>query len=148
MRSIISILFFITVPFLGMAQVEESSELHLQLEALDKTYFDAYNSCDLVTQANMYAEDIEFFHDQGGLSTDKQGLIDSLEKNICGKVTRTLVAGSLEVYPIPNYGAVLMGLHSFANNQEPDAISTPSKFVMIWKKSEAKWQITKVISLH
>ena len=147
MRLLISILF-LTVPFVGMAQVEEASELHKQLEALDKTYFDAYNSCDLVTQANFYSEDIEFFHDQGGLSTDKQGIIDALEKNICGKVTRTLVAGSIEVYPIPNYGAVLMGLHSFANNQEPDAISTPSKFVMIWKKSEANWQITKVISLH
>lgn len=148
MRLLTSILFFLTVPFAGMAQVEESSDMHQKLVALDKTYFDAYNSCDLVTQANLYSEDIEFFHDRGGLSTDKQGIIDALEKNICGKVTRTLVDGSLEVYPIPDYGAVVMGLHSFANNQEPDAISTPSKFVMIWKKSEANWQITKVISLH
>lgn len=148
MRLLFSILLFVYVPFIGMAQANASSDLHQTLAQLDKTYFDAYNSCDLETQANMYAEDIEFFHDQGGLSTDKQDLIDALERNICGKVTRTLVAGSLEVYPIPNYGAVVMGLHSFFNNQEPDVISKPSKFVTIWKQIDNKWLITKVISLH
>ncbi|NNK17797.1 MAG: nuclear transport factor 2 family protein, partial [Maribacter sp.] len=95
---------------------------------MDSTYFTAYNTCDLKTQAEIIAEDVEFYHDQGGLSTSKKELLESIEKNICGKVTRELIEGSLEVHEIKGYGAVAMGLHKFHNNQEPDAISKPSKF--------------------
>lgn len=116
--------------------------------SLDKAYFDAYNACDLKKQNSMYSEEIEFFHDQGGLTTSRQEIIDAIEKNICGKVTRELVKGSIEVYPIKDYGAVQIGLHKFYNNQEPDAPSKPSKFIMMWKNENSDWKITKVISLH
>lgn len=115
---------------------------------LDSQYFNAYNSCDLKTQARLYSENIEFFHDQGGLMTDKQALIDALEKNICGKVTRELVPGSMEVYPINGYGAVQIGYHKFHNKLEPDAPSHASKFIVMWQFKNDIWQITKVISLH
>jgi hypothetical protein len=71
-----------------------------------------------------------------------------LKTNICGKVTRELIKGSIEVYPINNYGVVQMGYHKFYNNQEPDAISNPSKFVTIWKKDNENWKMTRIISLH
>ena len=115
---------------------------------LDSHYFNAYNSCDLKTQATLYSESIEFYHDKGGLMTDKQELIDAIEKNICGKVTRILVPGSIEVYPIKDYGAVQMGYHKFYNDQEPNAPSNASRFIMIWQHNKDTWQITKVISLH
>jgi ketosteroid isomerase-like protein len=125
-----------------------NQEIYDTIVALDKTYFDAYNSCDMATQADLYDEDLEFFHDKGGLSTSKEELLQALEKNICHKVTRTLLEGSIEVYPINNYGAIEIGYHKFYNNEEPDAISNPSKFIVIWKKGTEKWTITKVISLH
>ncbi|MEM1328720.1 MAG: nuclear transport factor 2 family protein [Bacteroidota bacterium] len=124
------------------------ADLQQTIEALDKQYFDAYNNCDLETQANLMADDIEFFHDQGGLATSKSDIIASIERNICGKVTRTLIAGSLEVYPINNYGAVSIGYHKFFNNQEPDAPSIPSKFITIWRQDGEVWQMAKVVSLH
>ena len=114
----------------------------------DKEYFDAYNACDMKTQESLYSEDIEFFHDKGGLNTSKQDILASIEKNICGKVTRTLVSESIEVYPIANYGAVEMGYHMFHNNQEPNAESKPVKFIIVWKEEGENWLITKVISLH
>lgn len=123
-------------------------ELYEKIVALDKQYFDAYNTCDMETQANMYAEDIEFFHDKGGLMTSKPDLLQSLKDNICDKVTRELVPGSIEVYPINNYGAIEIGYHKFYNSEEPDAISTPSKFIAVWKNTNENWQMTKVISLH
>jgi hypothetical protein len=52
------------------------------------------------------------------------------------------------VYPIHNYGAIEIGYHKFYNNQEPDALSIPSKFIVVWKKEKENWKITKVISLH
>ena len=123
-------------------------EVYDIIVAKDKEYFDAYNNCDIKKQALLYSEDLEFFHDKGGLSTSKQEVLNSLEKNICGKVSRTLIDGSIEVYPIKDYGAIEIGYHKFYNNQEPNAKSKPSKFIMVWKKEGEKWHISKVISLH
>jgi len=123
-------------------------KLHNEIVKMDARYFNAYNSCDLKTQAEIYDEDLEFFHDKGGLSTSKTDILKSLEKNICGKVTRTLIKGSVEVYPIKGYGAVQIGYHKFFNKEEPNAKSIPSKFIVIWKNKNNSWKITKVISLH
>jgi ketosteroid isomerase-like protein len=123
-------------------------ELYSTIVALDKEYFDAYNSCDMEKQKSLYAEGLEFFHDKGGLSTSKQDVLTAIEENICGKVRRTLLEGSIEVYPIKDYGAIEIGYHKFYNNQEPNAESKASKFILVWKNEDGKWLITKVISLH
>jgi len=99
-------------------------------------------------QKEIYANDIEFFHDKSGLSTSKSDILEATKNNICGKVTRSLIKGSIEVYPINNYGAVEIGYHKFFNNQEPDAPSNPSKFIIMWHYEKEQWKITKVISLH
>lgn len=128
--------------------VVSDQQLFNEIVAMDQTFFDAYNNCDLEKQAEIYADDIEFLHDKGGLMTSKTELIESTKKYICGKVTRQLVANSIEVYPINNYGAVEIGFHKFYNNQEHDAESKPSKFIIIWKKDHQNWKITRVVSLH
>jgi ketosteroid isomerase-like protein len=115
---------------------------------LDSAFFHAYNHCDLEKQAAFYADEIEFFHDKSGLDTSKENILANTKKYICGKVTRSLVPGSLEVSPIPGYGAVVLGMHTFQNNQEKGATSRPSKFVIVWRNKEGTWKITKVISLH
>jgi ketosteroid isomerase-like protein len=151
------ILFFITQ--LGYSQQTYKDILEIEYTPIDKKvydiivnkdkeYFDAYNTCDMKKQASLYSEDLEFFHDKAGLSTSKQDILTSIEKNICGKVTRTLIEGSIEVYPIKDFGAVEIGYHKFHNNQEPNVKSTPSKFIMIWRNEGEKWLISKVISLH
>ncbi len=53
-------------------------------------------------------DDVEFYHDQGGVTLGKAALTDSVKKNICGKVTRELVPGSLKIYPMKGYGFVEM----------------------------------------
>ena len=116
---------------------------------MDSVFFEAYNTCNLDKQATIYSDSIEFYHDKGGLMTSKQDILDGTEKNICGKVTRELVKGSIEVYPINGYGAVEMGLHKFHNNTEKDgAQSNAGKFVIIWQNKNDDWKITRVISLH
>lgn len=123
-------------------------ELHKTIVQLDQKYFDAYNNCDMKTQRDLYSDDLEFFHDKGGLATSKEGILTSIEQNICGKVTRTLIKGSIEVYPINNYGAIEIGYHKFFNKEEPNEKSIPSKFIVVWKQEGDQWKITKVISLH
>jgi len=158
MKSLLKILLYVSalvISLVANAQTEEipdykpsDIQLHNTISKLDSIYFTAYNTCDMATQRKMYSEDLEFFHDKGGLATSKEGILTSLKNNICGKVTRTLIKGSIEVYPIPNYGAIQIGYHKFFNNQEPNAKSIPSKFIVVWKQNKDNWQITKVISLH
>lgn len=125
-------------------------QLYQTILALDSAFFANYNTCkvNLEQYASFYADDIEFYHDNGGLTNNKQALVDGTQKNICGKVTRELVKGSIEVYPIKDYGAVEIGLHKFHNSQEPKAKSKVGRFTIIWKKLPDGWKIAKVISLH
>ncbi|WP_299136339.1 nuclear transport factor 2 family protein [uncultured Tenacibaculum sp.] len=123
-------------------------DLHNQIVKMDAAYFTAYNKCDIKKQSDILSEKIEFFHDKGGLSTSKKEILESIKKNICNKVTRNLIEGSIEVYPIKDYGAIEIGYHKFFNKKEPNAKSPPSKFVAVWKKENNKWIMTKVISLH
>jgi len=126
-------------------------ELYNTIVKMDSAFFEAYNTCDknLEKYASFYAENVEFYHDQGGKMTSKKELVASTKEYVCGKVTRELVAGSIEVYPIKDYGAIEIGLHKFHNNTQP--VGTPSKagrFVIIWEKDNNDWKIARVISLH
>lgn len=134
--------------FLCRTGYAQTDELYQTISKLDSTFFHAYNTCDLKTQAAFYADNIEFFHDKSGLDTSKQHILENTQKYICGKVTRQLVKGSLEVSPLPGYGAVELGQHSFYNNQEKNFHPHPSRFVIVWRNNNGKWTITKVISLH
>jgi Domain of unknown function (DUF4440) len=129
----------------------DDPQLHDTITHLDSVFFSLYNNCStqLEAYAAFYSDSIEFYHDKGGLSTSKKDLVQGTKNNICGKVTRELVKGSIEVYPIPGYGAVETGLHMFHNNQEkqtgPPKIS---KFIIFWKQSSMGWKISRVVSLH
>ncbi len=124
-----------------------SPELHATIARLDSVYFNTYNTCDMKTMASMMADTLEFYHDRTGLSTSKADNLASVRKNICGKVTRELVKGSIEVYPIAGYGAVEIGYHTFRNIAEP-GVSRPSKFIILWRHTNNEWKITRVVSLH
>lgn len=124
-----------------------SQEVYDMIASLDKKFFDAYNTCDTSTLYNLLSEDLEFYHDLGGLSTSKFQIMEGLKNNICGKVTRVLEEGSIEVYPIKDYGAVQMGKHGFYNRAEKNKIKF-AKFVHIWRIQDNQWQLTRVVSLH
>ena len=127
----------------------DSQQLHDQIVQLDSMFFHAYNTCDIITQSNFYSDSIEFYHDKSGLSTSKKELLEATKNNICGKVSRELVRGSIEVYPLKGFGAVEIGLHRFRNSTEKqDTPSEPGKFIIIWKQNGNNWKITRVVSLH
>ncbi|HEY6900251.1 MAG TPA: nuclear transport factor 2 family protein, partial [Puia sp.] len=124
--------------------------LYKTVLSLDSAFFGAYNTCTvhLKEYADFYADNLEFYHDKGGLSTSKKDVVEATRRNICGKVTRELVPGSVEVYPIANFGAIEIGFHKFHNSEEPNAPSKPDRFVVVWQHEGDTWKITRVISLH
>lgn len=144
------LILFVALSFAATAQVDKASEDYKTIQKLDSEFFEAYNTCteNLDKHASFYAEELEFFHDKGGLVTSKTDLIASIKKNICGKVTRELVPNSIELHEIPNYGFVQIGYHKFFNKEEPNAISKPSKFIVFWKYLNKELKVAKVVSLH
>jgi len=117
------------------------------IQSLDAKLFDAYNHCDLEKLGSFFADDLEFYHDKTGLSVGRQSLLDGVKRNICSKVTRELVPGTLEVYPIASYGAVEIGVHRFHHpgHETADSIGE-AKFIHLWQNKDGVWKITRVIS--
>lgn len=128
----------------------DDQKLYDTISKLDSIFFSYYNTCDrnLDSYTAFYSDSLEFYHDKGGFQNSKAEVVAGTKKFVCGKVTRELIKGSVEVYPIPNYGAIEIGLHQFINNQEPDAKPHPGRFTIIWQHTSSDWKIRKVISLH
>jgi len=117
------------------------------ISGLDAALFDAFNTCDLAALGNLVAEDLEFFHDNDGLSVGKQTFLASTRKNICGKVRRDLVPGTLEVYRLGDYGALEIGVHRFHHPGRDDTEPVgESKFIIIWQRTDRTWKMTRTIS--
>lgn len=125
--------------------VHAKDGLYATIAALDTKLFEAYNHCDLDTMSSLVADDLEFYHDKTGLSVGKQPFLDAIKNNICTSHTqRTLVPGSLDVYPLKGYGAVELGVHRFQHAGDPG--TGEAKFVMVWQNKGGIWKITRVIS--
>jgi hypothetical protein len=121
-------------------------ELFRTIRNLDAELFDAYNRCDLQKFGSFFPEHLEFYHDQGGLvATSREQLVAAVKQNICGKVHRELVKGTLQVYPMKGYGAVELGTHRFSH-PGIDTDEGDAKFVHLWKYENGKWLVTRVIS--
>jgi ketosteroid isomerase-like protein len=116
------------------------------IAALDEKLFNAYNHCDLVTMGTLVTDDLEFYHDQTGLSVGKQVFLDAIRNNICGKTERQLIPGSMEVYRLDHYGAVEIGRHRFTHPGHAESDVGEAKFINIWRFKDGNWQITRAIS--
>jgi hypothetical protein len=147
-------LFLATLLFAPLMRVHAQTtatpapdQLFKTIQSLDTQLFDAYNHCDLEKFGSLIDEDVEFYHDKTGLSQGRQALVEAIKNNICGKVSRELVAGTLEVYPIANYGAVEIGVHRFHHpgRESIDGVGE-AKFVQLWQNKDGVWKITRVIS--
>jgi hypothetical protein len=126
-------------------------ELYDQIASLDTALFEAYNTCDLDKVETFFAEDLEFYHEKGGLTLTRKSTLELMRKNLCGgtnRVRRELIKGTLEVHPISNYGAVETGEHRFYLTQkdQKEKMDGIGKFVMLWQKKDGKWSISRVIS--
>ena len=121
-----------------------------ELARMDSEIFEAsFVTCDAAKANAIFAEDVEFYHDKDGLSSGEQVRENTrrLTKSCPGKngVTRTLVPGSLRVFPIEGYGAAQVGVHRF--DERGAATSTLARFVNVWRLQDKTWRLARVLSL-
>jgi len=132
------------------AQLQDSvasPDLYKEIAHMDSAVFNAFNNRNIDQFKSLFAEDLEFYHDKGGL-TNYQHTVDFLKTtdSLNNHLKRELVKGTLEVYPIPGYGAMEIGEHTFCHLENGKQDCGTFKFVHIWKKTDGEWKITRVIS--
>lgn len=142
------------------------STLFETMKTLDAQLFEAANHCDYEKLTALVDENLEFYHDQAGLTMGRQAFLDSIKKNTCGVMIRELVPATLEVYAIKGYGAIELGVHRFhhpghekefpgakqlgmSRFLDPGAEEWPvgeAKFLHVWHLKDRNWRLTRVVS--
>ena len=109
--------------------------------------FDACNAHDVDGLMAWFSEDLEFYHDKGGLldfHQVKSGFTSVFTNN--KDIRRDLVDGSLEVHPIKGYGAIQTGKHRFCHTENGKEDCGTFQFMQIWRFSDGAWKVTREVS--
>ncbi|MBT2622239.1 nuclear transport factor 2 family protein [Chryseobacterium sp. ISL-6] len=146
--TILSCLMWSTAFSQSKTYIPVSKELYQTILKKDSLLFSAANSGNIEKLKTFFTEDLEFFHDVGGLTGYKE-TIDNFKRvaENYGYTRRVLEPGSIEVYPIKDYGAVQTGVHKFCRLENGILINCGTfKFVHVWKNTSDGWKISRVIS--
>ena len=127
-----------------------SGALFDELAEMDRRVFGAsFVTCDAQAAIAIFSDDVEFYHDKAGFSSGDQvrentrRLTASCPAN--QGVSRSVIPGSLRVYPIEGYGATQVGVHRF--DERGSETSTLARFVHVWRQQDGAWRLTRVLSL-
>ena len=134
-----------------------SPELVATLQARDAAFFAAFfDRCDPAAVRSMITDDMEFFHDKGGLVAtsgdafvkDFAGHCERLKTGEDFASRRELVPGSVSVFVLNNYGAMTMGEHRFfkLTPGKPDEMTETGRFIILWKNDNGVWKMARVVS--
>jgi Domain of unknown function (DUF4440) len=141
-------IFLLLTSFSVFVNAQSANDtLYHEIKKMDSILFTAFNTRDIEKFKSLFDTDLEFYHDKGGL-TNYDYTINSLKETAKRNdgLRRELVKGSLEVFPVPGYGAMQIGAHSFCHNEKGKQDCGTFKFVHIWQKKNGDWKITRVIS--
>lgn len=129
------------------ASRSDNNTLYNEIAHMDSVLFNAFNTQDQETIKNVFDPSLEFYHDKGGLTNYIQNI--TATRNLFASnngLKRTLVEGSLEVYPIKDYGAIQVGEHTFCHKENGRNDCGTFKFLHIWQKKDGVWKVTRVVS--
>ncbi|WP_368561626.1 nuclear transport factor 2 family protein [Pseudoxanthomonas sp. UTMC 1351] len=140
----------------GPATATTPDELKTSIRDRSQAVFDAvFETCDLTALRALIADDMEFYHDKGGVVARSGGeFIDVVDKRCADRKKpgyrsrRELVETSLEVYSIPGYGAMEVGTHRFYERRDdgPESLTGIAKFAHVWQQVNGEWKLSRVMS--
>jgi hypothetical protein len=126
-----------------------STELYNTIASLDSAMFDAFNNRDISVLQTFLSEELEFYHDFGGVTNYTQN-IEAFKKTFASDriLRRALVTGMMEIHPIKDFGAVQTGVHRFyvTEKGQKEKLSSEANFVNLWQNRNGVWKIAKIIS--
>ena len=121
--------------------------LQVEIARMDSLLFAAFNAGDLTRLRTFFAPDLEFYQDNEGLVDYAQTMKDFQDMlRQPSRIRRELVPGSLEVYPIKNYGAIEVGSHRFCHDENGRTECGTFKFLHVWRKTGKTWRLSRIVS--
>lgn len=123
-----------------------------RIRAVDAKFWQAYNACDLKAMDGFITEDVEFYHDKGGLTAGRDALIESLRKGPCGDpkmhLRRAADEKSIVFHPMKGGYGLLTGHHFFyvTNVGSPERLDGQAEFTTLWKQDGGEWRMHRVLS--
>lgn len=122
----------------------------------DSLFWTAYNSCDTVGFGNYVSDDVEFYHDKGGITYGKTKLVNAITNNLCSnphfRLRRAAIPGTVTVFPLENngviYGAIISGRHYFYINEtgKKEYRDGMARFTHVWQLNNGVWKMTRILS--
>ena len=137
--------------------IPEGSALRASIEARDAEMFQLFfQGCDPARLRTMLADDLEFYHDKGGLVfRSADAMVADYAKQCAERAKpdawrsrRELVPLSLIVDPVPGHGAMEAGEHLFFERKGdgPEKLVGKALFAMVWKWDGGDWKLSRVLS--
>ena len=114
---------------------------------MDSLLFEAFNAHDAGKLKTFFTEDLEFYHDKGGV-TDYHQTDENFKRMFQQNngMKRELIKSSFEVCPIKDYGAIETGAHKFCHVENGQEICGTFQFIILWQKKDDGWKISRIIS--
>ena len=132
------------------APASTGSPLDVELARMDSLLFDAaFVSCDTARIFAILTPDVEFYHDLTGFHRGAEVRADFARLAAqCPRgqgVTRVLTPGSLQHFPIKDFGVLQVGLHRFENARGGPPVA--ARFFNLWTNRSGRWQVSRVYSV-
>jgi hypothetical protein len=153
-RSLMVALVFSLYTGLLSAQ-DNDQQLSATILHKDSLFWHGYNTCDTSAFNAFFTEDVEFYHDKGGVTLGLRDLVATFKKNLCSgnfRLRREAVEGSVKVFPLRKdnviYGAILSGEHIFyvIEQGKPEHAEGLAKFTHLWLLKNGEWKMERVLS--
>ena len=146
-RRLLPVVFGLFLPFASPAADPPSDELFETIKKMDAAIFGAFNAHETDRLMSYFTEDLEFYHDTGGLGNYRENAED-FKKMFASMpdIRRDLEPETLEVYPIKDFGAMEIGQHRFCHKENGKDDCGTFGFAMVWKKVGDSWKISRVLS--
>lgn len=122
--------------------------------ALFQTFFE---QCDPARLQTLIAPDFEMYHDRAGLVAkgDGKGFVATYATECAARKApdaarnrRALLPETLDVQPIPGFGAIEEADHVFyeSTGSGPEKLVGKAHFVHVWQLTPQGWQLSRALS--
>ena len=135
----------------------EGAALTEAVAARDAEFFALlFEGCDPERLGSMLAPDFEMYHDRGGVvATDAASFLTMYRRNCeerrapdAWRSRRELLRPTLNVHPVPGFGAIEDGEHQFYERRGdgPERLAGHARFTQVWKLAPDGWRLSRVFS--
>lgn len=150
---VLTLLLFINLNLLGQTDEEK---VITKIKSMDSEFWSDYNTCHTETIKKYLDDQIEFYHDKGGLLVGAENLANSIKNNLCStknyKIRREIVPNT-ENYSILRdkgiiYGVIYSGEHHFYLTLEDkkEFLDGRAKFLHLWILEKNSWKMKRILS--